>query len=224
MKRVALCIFAKLPRAGHVKTRLAKSIGDAAALALAEAFLEDTMTLALSVPDVSVVVAFDAEPPAGRFRSGIHHVLQGEGDLGMRMERVLRDALVDHDVAIALGTDSPSVPAAFLARAIARLERVSTPTAALGATPDGGYWIFGATNIREGLLRGVRWSARETLADTERALRDAAFEILHVDPWFDVDEEGDLEALRESLAADLGAAPETRRVMSALTLPRDSDG
>ncbi len=224
MKGVALCIFAKLPRAGHVKTRLATSIGEAAALALAEAFLEDTMAFALSIPDVSVVVAFDAKPPAGRLRSGIRYVLQGEGDLGARMERVLGEALVDHDVAIALGTDSPSVPAAFVARAIARLERVSTPTVALGPTPDGGYWLFGATRMREGLLRGVRWSARETLADTERALRDAAFEILHVDPWFDVDEEGDLEALRESFAADLEAAPETRRVMSALTFPRDNDG
>lgn len=219
MKRVALCIFAKLPRAGHVKTRLAKSIGEAAALALAEAFLEDTVDLALSVPDASVVVAFDAEPPLGRLRPAIRYVLQGEGDLGARMERVLGEALVDHDVAIALGTDSPTVPVALLVGAIARLEDVSAPTAAIGATPDGGYWVLGTTHMRAGLLRGVRWGSPDAFADTERALREAAFELLLVEPWFDVDEGPDLEPLRRSLDADRRAAPETRRVMSALTSP-----
>jgi len=217
MKKVAVCIFAKLPRAGHVKTRLASSIGDEAAVTLAEAFLEDTITLATSFADTSVIVAFDEPAPADRQKADVRYELQGAGDLGARLELVLRRALETHAVAVALGTDSPGIPRAFVAAALERLTGASEPTALLGPTVDGGYWILGTTRLDAGALAGVRWSTSDTFADTERALRRAGLDVVHGERWFDVDEAADLERLRASIACGESLAPATARALAKLS-------
>ena len=49
--RPAIILFAKAPLAGHVKTRLEKSLGREATLALHEAFVLDTLDKLLTLND-----------------------------------------------------------------------------------------------------------------------------------------------------------------------------
>ncbi|MBK8172850.1 MAG: hypothetical protein IPK60_21290 [Sandaracinaceae bacterium] len=75
-----LCIFAKAPRAGAVKTRLAATIGADAAAQLADAFFWDTLEVAEKLASVRVVVALSGNElllPALRDRVDVWH--QGEG-------------------------------------------------------------------------------------------------------------------------------------------------
>src|SRR4051794_7934189 len=115
MSRGCVCVFAKPPRAGAVKTRLAALLGDDRAAALARAFLLDTWNTATRLPDVDVVLA-STEAEAPEWSSlGIAGVWpQGDGTLGDRLERVLRSALASHPFAIAIGTDIPGLPSSRL--------------------------------------------------------------------------------------------------------------
>jgi glycosyltransferase A (GT-A) superfamily protein (DUF2064 family) len=87
-----ICVFAKPPHPGHVKTRLARSVGSVAAAQLAQAFLEDTWALVRQLPWAHAVAAL-ADGPMTIALEGGELWSQGEGDLGARLERVLQRAL-----------------------------------------------------------------------------------------------------------------------------------
>ena len=65
---VALCVFAKPPRVGEVKTRLAPALGAEGAARLARAFLLDTWALVTRVPWATPVLASPAPWPDARSR------------------------------------------------------------------------------------------------------------------------------------------------------------
>lgn len=207
-----ICVFAKVPRLGHVKTRLARTLGDEKAMALAEAFLEDTVA-PLRELAVQVIVAFDHDPPERWRAAPVRTCHQGEGSLGERLERVLGRALDEHGWAIALGADSPGLPPHLLRRAIDALDRRDAPEAVVGPCRDGGYYLLGVRAMPGGALAGVRWSTSHALDDTERALARVGVEAARLDIWFDVDEHEDLEHLKELLASGAIHAPATARVL-----------
>ncbi|MEO8601063.1 MAG: TIGR04282 family arsenosugar biosynthesis glycosyltransferase [bacterium] len=206
-----LCIFVKAPRAGAVKTRLAASIGVEAAARLADAFFWDTLALAEQFATLRVVVALAGEErllPMLRDRVAIWP--QGDGDLGARLERNFRRALTETPRALAIGTDSPGLPATLVAQARAALD---THDAVLGPADDGGFYLLGMRTCPEGLLVGLPWSAGNTLEKTLTRLEERGLTVKLLPPWFDVDLEGDLERLRALLSAEEIHAPATSRVL-----------
>ncbi len=165
-----LVIFAKAPRLGAVKTRLAAGIGAEAALA----FYRDTLftvsaragtgtwrTLLAVTPD-------DAIADATLWPEGPLRAPQGDGDLGARMMRFLRRATPASPVAI-IGSDIPDIARSHIDAAFAAL---ATHDLALGPSDDGGYWLIGASRPPPpSLFDGVRWSSEHARADT---LKNAA--------------------------------------------------
>lgn len=203
-----ICLFAKPPLAGRAKTRLAPALGKAGAAALAAAFLDDTWALARSVRARAIVATTD---PWDGWPPGAEVWLQGEGDLGERLERVLARALTEAPGALALGADAPALPRAHLETALVALE---TADAVIGPASDGGYWCLGLRRCPPGLLRDLPWSAPDTAARTRDRLVASGLAVTTVGEWFDVDEPADLLRLREALASDPAAAPATRRVLA----------
>jgi rSAM/selenodomain-associated transferase 1 len=204
---MTVCIFAKEPLAGHVKTRLAASIGELAAAQLAAAFLRDTLALvrALGLP---VVVAWSGEPQAAPRDTEVWQ--QGEGCLGERLERVLGRALTRSGWAIALGADSPGLPARNLQ---AGVEALRTHDAVVGPCRDGGYYLLGLTRLEPALLRGVPWSTAVTRVRTLERLRARHYCVAILKTWFDVDEGRDLKRLTALLRRRVVCAEETSRVL-----------
>ncbi len=206
-----LCILVKAPRAGAVKTRLAATIGAEAAAQLAGAFFWDTLALAEQLTSVRVVVALSGDArlfPTLRDRVDIWP--QGEGDLGARLERNLRRALAESPRALAVGTDSPGLPVALLAQALAALD---TRDAVLGPADDGGFYLLGMRKCPEGLLASLPWSTSNTREKTLARLGKRGLTVKLLAPWFDVDHEQDLERLRTLLGAGEIHAPTTCRVL-----------
>src|SRR5262249_29063496 len=103
-----LVIFARAPVAGEVKTRLAQRIGAPAALALYEAFLDDTCTLTQGLGARRVLaIAGDATLPhlAHLCKSQrLELTEQGEGDLGARMAHAIATYAANGPVVI-VGSD-----------------------------------------------------------------------------------------------------------------------
>ncbi len=213
MERSTVVVLAKAPIAGAVKTRLAPP---ARAAVLARAFLVDTFAALRSLTWADPVLATTAAiDPALDAELAAPIWMQGEGDLGARIERVLRRALGSASAAIAMGADTPGLPSASLDRA---REALRTADAAIGPTEDGGFYLLALRTCPDGLLAGLPWSRADTFAATVARLRERGLTTVVLDPWFDVDRPADLERLRGLLTAHVVTAPATARALSSISI------
>jgi rSAM/selenodomain-associated transferase 1 len=181
--------MAKAPVAGRVKTRLAREAGLATALRFARHRVAALVQRVGRDARWSTVLAVLPDRAAlGTWPRGVPLMLQGSGDLGQRMQRVL-DRAPPGPVAI-IGTDVPDIARGHIAAAFARLGRHD---AVLGPAEDGGYWLIGMRR-RPRVLRAfarVRWSSPHALGDTLANLRGHSVGLLPT--LHDVDTVADLD-------------------------------
>ena len=170
-RRPILLIFAKEPRLGRVKSRLARDVGAGAALR----FYRENLTRLhrrLSAEGGWRTVWCVAPDRASHARrawpKGLTLQPQGRGDLGQRMARALRAA--PPGPVLLIGSDIPGVDGSAVRQAISLLGRNDT---VFGPAEDGGYWLVGFKRVRPlpyGLFRNVRWSGPFALGDTMATL------------------------------------------------------
>src|SRR5690606_29009758 len=100
---------------------------------------------------------------------GIRRIRQGGGDLGQRMQRVMR--WHGPGPVVVIGTDVPGIGPSHIAAAFKLL---GNSDAVFGPAADGGYWLVGQKRRpREvTMFDNVRWSSPDALSDTLRNLRD----------------------------------------------------
>ena len=150
-------VFAKAPRLGQVKTRLARDIGAPAALHFYETTLRATV-LGLAGPWRRHLAAApdDFAPEVRRvwrwLPGSVDVVPQGGGDLGRRMARLF--AALPPGPAVLVGSDIPGLTPDAIARAFLALGRHD---AVFGPAMDGGYWLVGLRRLKSmpGLFRAV---------------------------------------------------------------------
>ncbi|MDQ2774100.1 MAG: TIGR04282 family arsenosugar biosynthesis glycosyltransferase [Acidobacteriota bacterium] len=188
---IPVCIFAKSPVPGKVKTRLALSIGDGPAASLAVAMLCDVWSVVSDAAGVMPVLAA-AEEGSFPVSARENFWLQGPGELGFRIEQILRRGLSDAPAAIALGADSPLLTPAHVNDALHQLE---TSDAVIGPCCDGGFYLLGLHHCPPGLLQNVPWSTAETCEKTARQLRSQGMSVCQLEVLSDVDTLPDLHAL-----------------------------
>lgn len=220
MSRIAVCVFAKPPRPGDAKTRLAAELGDELAARFARAFLLDTWALVRSLDFADPVLATtDAADPFWAELPDATIWPQGDGDLGDRMERVLHRALETHPAAIIMGSDVPGAPVAALNQARGALRFADT---VVGPAEDGGFYLLGCRRpCPSGLFRGIEWSTGRTRRQTEARLRSLKLSVIQVAPWFDIDRVDDLRRLALLGNRLRQAAPHTASVLASWALAAD---
>ncbi|MGE0639049.1 MAG: TIGR04283 family arsenosugar biosynthesis glycosyltransferase [Thermoanaerobaculia bacterium] len=210
-----LCLFAKPPRRGLTKTRLAAAIGDGRAALLAEAFVGDTIDRFRDLPAAELVLAttettaseWDALPWTERWD-------QGSGDLGAKLERILVRALARAPVAIAVGADAPDLPRDRIDAARSRL--AGGADAVVVPAEDGGFCLLALRRCPAGALAGIPWSRSDTCARTLERLRAAGLRCELLAPWRDIDESADLARLERDLRSDPALRRELPRTAAAL--------
>lgn len=201
-----VCLFFKALRPRQVKTRLASRLGDALALRLARAFVEDSLLGLRRLPWAHVALATTGRPAALALQPGEEVWLQGGGDLGARVERVLRRALRKGGFALAVGADSPGLPSRLYEDARRAL---SVADAVLGPAEDGGFYLLGLKRCPRGLLRALPWSREDTFRRTLERLRERGMTVAVLEPWFDVDRPEDLCRLARLISRGEVRAPAT---------------
>jgi rSAM/selenodomain-associated transferase 1 len=207
-----VCVVAKHPRPGRVKTRLD---GDpATAAALARALLDDCLAAVAALPWARLVVASTEPARARRALPALEIWPQGGGDLGARLERALARALALADDAFVLGADVPG-PAPLLEAARAAIQAAG---AVLGPCDDGGFYLLGLRRaaFRPGLLAGLPWSAADTCAATRARLEAHQLQVASAPPWFDVDRPEDLFRLAHLVTDGSVSAPAFSRLVASL--------
>jgi rSAM/selenodomain-associated transferase 1 len=210
-ERGCIAVFAKPPRPGQAKTRLAPELGYAGAAALARAFFLDTWATVTRLSWAEAVLATtDAAASEWSFLDRSRVWSQGDGSLGHRLGRILGRALEQFPFAIAIGTDSPGLPTALLEAARGALRESD---AVLGPSDDGGFYLIGLRRSPPDLLTDLPWSAPDTFDATLRRLDSLGLDTTVLPPWFDVDRPDDLRRLRRLVGDGTVWAPETARAL-----------
>jgi len=166
-----LVVFAKTPRLGRVKTRLARDIGAVAAWTFTRQTLDAVVRPLARDPRWHCWLAVTPDDSVHEHRLWpitYGRITQGGGDLGRRMAGVT-ESLTPGPVVI-IGTDVPAIRAGHIAQAFQALGRFD---AVFGPARDGGYWLVGMRRrpAFTDLFRGVRWSTEHALADTVANLK-----------------------------------------------------
>ncbi len=191
---VVVVVMAKAPVPGFAKTRLIPALGPVRAGALAHWLLDRTMTAASEAEMGSVELRCtpDTSHPAlaaWAERPGVTLDVQGEGDLGARLERAFERW---HGVAsrvLVIGTDAPLLDADLLrdaADALLDLDAVFVPAF------DGGYALVGLRRPEPSLFENVEWSTPEVMAQTRDRLRSCGLRHRELATIHDIDEPDDL--------------------------------
>jgi rSAM/selenodomain-associated transferase 1 len=160
-----LVLFVRAPQWGVGKRRLARDIGDAAALRFERAML-GLLVRRLGHDrrwQLRLAVAPDrARSRARLWPQGVAVAAQGEGDLGRRMRRAL--AACPPGPAVLVGSDIPALAAHHIADAFRLLGHHDL---VFGPASDGGFWLVGARSCPRlpPLFGPVRWSGPHALGD-----------------------------------------------------------
>ncbi len=188
--RDTVIVFARAPRLGAVKRRLARDIGDRAALHFHRSTLARLARALAADRRFRTLLAVTPDRLGFRLPARLPRIGQGRGDLGRRMHRACtrfprgRVAIIGSDIPDAGPSDLVAV-----FRALGRAE------AAFGPAEDGGYWLVALSPRRPARpFSRVRWSSEHALADTLANFRGRRIAFLR--RLDDVDTAADLAKLR----------------------------
>lgn len=189
MRGDTLIVFARAPRLGAVKRRLARGIGARAALDFHRAQLAALLGAVARDRRWRTILAVTPDRARVRWPRRVVVRPQGRGDLGQRMAR----ALAPHRRAVLVGCDIPGIGAADIAAAFRALGHAD---AVFGPSEDGGYWLVGLGPRRPARpFAGVRWSSAAALSDTLANFAGRRVALLR--RLRDVDTAADLAAVRQ---------------------------
>ena len=181
-------VFAKAPRIGRAKTRLARSLDSSEALRINRAITSQVLrqvqdsrwrTVLLVAPDREI---FACAP--GVWPYSLEKRPQGHGDLGARLRRAFLTA--PKGAALAIATDAPDVDSSKLWRAF---DALRSHDAVFGPADDGGFWVCGFRTGKRAPLpfAPVRWSSPHALADVVKNLGPKA-KTAYLETLVDIDD------------------------------------
>ena len=230
-----VAIMARSPDGARApKTRLRHAIpAESDRRRLYAAFLADTVATCRTLPDTALRIAYapdggtDGFGPLGIDDADL--LAQRGDDLGARERNLFADLFAAGFTRVVLiGSDLPTLPAAHVAEALARLKPA---TVTLGPAADGGYYLIGLTAPGPGgaipdLFTHIRWGTSTAFDDTVRAAARAGIAVERIPMWYDVDDADGLARLRGDAGPGRQAtrAQATARVLAALAAPGDRGG
>ncbi len=195
-----IAVFAREPRLGQVKSRLASELGAEEALAIYRAMLARVGSLLESgnLPDWDLWVTSKTSHEDFVSICNKKNIYLQEGkDLGAKMAQAFQQTLQDTRVRhlVLIGTDCPALTEAYLEQAFAALE--SGVDVVLGPAEDGGYVLIGMGRALSEVFEDIPWGTAEVLMRTVQALETRGLRYALLETLWDVDRPEDLARLVE---------------------------
>lgn len=188
-RNMALIIFIKNPILGKVKTRLAATIGDAAALAVYHKLSQRAREVSLALPGSRFLYYSDFIDLQDDWDNALFvKKQQHSGDLGERMHQAFVETLQVAPKAVIMGSDCPLITPEILQEAFDQLDKHPY---VLGLATDGGYYLLGMREPSPFLFENMTWST-DTVAQVtlERmAAQGSSCHLLPALPDIDVEED-----------------------------------
>lgn len=189
-----LLIFIKNPILGKVKTRLAATLGAAAALQIYEALLVFTQNVAVHTDAQRYVFYSDfiAENDSWSAPFFIKKLQKNSSDLGERMaaafDLVFEINKNTANKVLIMGSDCPEITPELLAHAYANLDKFDL---VIGPAYDGGYYLLGMKTLHHGLFSNMQWSVNTVLTQTMERAQKSGLSIYLLPFLTDMDTEQD---------------------------------
>ncbi|EMY77997.1 transferase 1, rSAM/selenodomain-associated [Leptospira weilii serovar Ranarum str. ICFT] len=187
-----LVLFLKNPISGQVKTRLARTVGDKAALHVYEQLIEITRKQ-VSILNIPIRLYFDSIPesfssPWGNQVSS--HLQTGE-NLGIKMCRAFSETFsAGAKKTIVIGSDCPDLKTEHILEAFSVLDRSD---AVVGPAFDGGYYLLGLKSHFPEIFYGIPWSTDRVFEITLEKLQLSGKNVRILPKLNDIDDASDLE-------------------------------
>lgn len=169
MKNNALLIFTRNPELGKVKTRLAKTIGDADALQVYKDLLQHTMEQTKTI-DCDKFVFYDSAIVEGDIwnEEVYQKRIQSNGDLGDKMLAAFEHLFsLDYNNCIIVGSDLFDLKSELIKTAFIELHKNDV---VIGPAEDGGYYLLGLKKMHKVLFQNKDWGTSTVFADTMKDL------------------------------------------------------
>ncbi len=189
--RESLIIFVRNPQLGKVKTRIADTLGDAAALNIYEVLLEKTKSIVQDLPCKKYVYYSDHIGEQDIWSDDIFTKrLQVEGDLGEKMKMAFQEVINDGaEKIVIIGSDCFDLNTKIIENAFACL---NFNDAVLGPAEDGGYYLLGLKELISSVFELKEWSTSTLCNSTFYALKEQFKEVVMLPTLNDVDEAKDV--------------------------------
>ena len=171
MPKNLLLVFTKNPELGKVKTRLAKTVGNATALKIYTFLLKRTRDIVVKVSAdkavyYSVKVRENDIWDASIFQK---HQQVGE-DLGIRMLHAFKNGFkTGYEKVMVIGSDLYDLTAETIENAFIALENNEV---VIGPAEDGGYYLLGMNSLEEKVFKNKEWGTETVRKDTLEDLKD----------------------------------------------------
>lgn len=191
MQKNLLIVFTKNKLFGKVKTRLAKTIGDAAAFEVYETLFHITERESCAVRNADVEVHFSHHINSEAWADCLKYVQVGE-TLGDRMKHAFQAGFkAGYENIIGIGADLPEIRHESIENGF---EALSDKDFVFGPAEDGGYYMVGMSKS-EGLyiFENKPWSTGELLAVTKAEIAEKGDSIQLFEVLNDIDTIEDLE-------------------------------
>ena len=201
LNSTAIAVFVKTPGLSPVKTRLAATIGTAAAeqfyVLCTEAIRETLETASKTLDIVPFWAVGEEEGLTHSLWQSFEALYTGEGGLGERQHHIYQTLLAKYQRVILIGADSPQLSSRDLNNAI---EALQSNSFSLGPAVDGGYYLLaGRAAIARDIWTNVTYSAADT---GEQLLSQLPSKTALLEPITDVDTIEDISALKHELPAE----------------------
>ena len=196
-------MFARLPERGRVKTRLAESIGEDAALAAYETMSRDLLA-SIGQPSSEVEIEILWAPTEAANGASLSNTfgdfptaMQTGATLGDRLSMAFSERFFFHATQkiVAIGVDDPSLPRTLIDHALALLDSCEW---VLGPAEDGGYYLIGcrAAAFDPAIFRDVAWGTSSVFATTIAKIAEWQSSVAVLPVRWDIDVVEDWERYR----------------------------
>lgn len=192
--------FTRNPELGKVKTRLAKTIGEASALAIYIKLLEHTESVLRNIDSDKAVYYSVKIRENDLWDSNIYQKHQQFGDdLGIRMQNAFKAGFDAGYSKIAIvGSDLHDLQPKHITQAFDALD---TNDVTIGPAEDGGYYLLGMKTLYKDVFENKNWGTETVFDDTIKNLKNESVFLLEqlndVDTYEDIKNNHTLKALIE---------------------------
>jgi rSAM/selenodomain-associated transferase 1 len=190
MQENLIIIFARNPKLGKVKTRLAKTIGDFAALETYKILMKHTANV-VEKSNAEKIVFYSEYIDNNDVWAKIKckKVKQSEGDLGEKMQTAFEYAFeLGYKKIVIIGSDVYRLKTEHIDSAFTQLQ---THDVVIGPAHDGGYYLLGLNFIIPELFEQKKWGTSSVLENTLADLNELNVTLL--EPLNDIDTFEDLK-------------------------------
>jgi|SRR6185312_3129111 len=191
MKKEALLIFAKNLKYGHVKTRLAATVGNKKALSVYKQLLYHTVSITQELKDDKIVFYSDSINEKDVWKNNVYKKQIQDGDtLGMKMENAFKSSFTaGYKKIVIIGTDCFELKTDNIRNAFDSLNNYDI---VIGPATDGGYYLLGMKKEHPFLFKNIKWSTSSVLKDTIGICNQNQLSFFLLPELSDIDEEKDL--------------------------------